>query len=175
MQMTQMSVQDAIQNWPKDHQDKANQLIDKYGQPQEITDNHLTWWGNAPWKRTTIYKQSIQHDFPMPHKDYLKQTIDYKVPPEKACEIEKFDGSVLIDRTGGELHARCDTEAANFASINLVDKIVTSGLSVQEAKQHKGQAMMQAMQGQMTPLTQGFQFDVPKGGTADPDTGMGGM
>lgn len=169
MQATQMSVQDAISDWPKDHQERAQQLIDKYGQPQEATGSHLTWFGNTPWKRTTLYMTEHQHDFPKPHKDYLKQTIDYRVPPEKACDIAEFDGSVIIDRTAGELSARCDLEGANLLAINLTDQIVTGKTDVAQARKTYGENISKMMQGEMTPLMQSFQFSQPTGSTADRD------
>lgn len=176
MQMTQMSVQDATTDWPKDQQDRAQQLIDKYGQPQQVTTTHLTWFGNGPWKRTTLYKSSVQHDFPKPHKDFLKQAVDYKVPIERACELAEFDGSVMFDRTAGEIAARCDTEAANFLGINLADQIITGKIDVPEARRQYGEHMSKMMQGQMTPLLESFQFSLPRADTADPDrTTMGGM
>ncbi|MBE0475710.1 MAG: hypothetical protein IBX62_01215 [Coriobacteriia bacterium] len=169
MHVTQMSVHDATMDWPKDHQQRAQQLVDKYGQPQEVSTTHLTWFDNGPWKRTTLYRNEFQHDFPKPHKDYLKQAVDYKVPPEKACDITAFDGSVMFDRTAGELAARCDAEAANFLGINLADQLVTGKIDVAEARRQYGENISKMMQGQMTPLMEAFQFSLPQAGTGDPD------
>jgi hypothetical protein len=44
----------------------------------------------------------------LPHAD-----IDYPVPVDKADELTRYDGSCLVDRTAGEVAARCDSEAAN--------------------------------------------------------------
>ena len=30
------------------------------------------------------------------------------MPPEKVGELAKFDGSVIVERTAGEVSARCD-------------------------------------------------------------------
>lgn len=38
-------------------------------------------------------------------------------------ELVRFDGSVIIDRTAGEVAARCDMEAMNILTLNLVHDI----------------------------------------------------
>jgi hypothetical protein len=35
-----------------------------------------------------------------------------------------FDGSILVDRTRGEVAARCDSEAANVLGLNMVQELV---------------------------------------------------
>ena len=52
------------------------------------------------------------HHWPTPHTDFLTQYIDYRVPPQQAHLVAMFDGSILVDRTRGEVAARCDSEAA---------------------------------------------------------------
>ncbi|HSH38363.1 MAG TPA: hypothetical protein VK993_06230 [Chthoniobacterales bacterium] len=42
------------------------------------------------------------------------------MPPEKVSELAKFDGSVIVERTKGEVIARCDMESANFLAINMM-------------------------------------------------------
>jgi hypothetical protein len=45
-----------------------------------------------------------------------------------------FDGSVLVDRTKGEMSARCEGEAANFLALNLADEIVHGKKDVATAR-----------------------------------------
>ncbi len=60
------------------------------------------------------------HNFPSPHTDFLTQYIDYRVPVDMFAELGRYDGSCLVDRTTGEAAARCDSEAANFLTLNLM-------------------------------------------------------
>jgi hypothetical protein len=39
--------------------------------------------------------------------------IDYRVPPEHFSPLAAFDGSVIVERTAGEVSARCHDEQAN--------------------------------------------------------------
>ncbi|MEX2153654.1 MAG: hypothetical protein WD825_09970 [Gemmatimonadaceae bacterium] len=56
----------------------------------------------------------MPHSFPKPHTDLLEQFIDYRVPVDKYDELAAYDGSVIVERTKGEISARCDKEAMNF-------------------------------------------------------------
>ena len=52
---------------------------------------------------------------------------------EMSDAIGRYDGSCLVDRTAGGAAARCDSEAANMITLNLMHEIVTGKLGVDEA------------------------------------------
>ena len=147
----------------------AKAMIEKYGAPAEATPSLLIWYKNGPWKRTVVYKEEIDHDFPMPHKDVLEQVIDYEVPPDYFDDLAHYDGSVIVERTKGEISARCDKEGANFLALNLANDIVKGNKSVEEARQSYGEAMMQMMKGSPPESTQKLTFDVPQVNVGDSD------
>ncbi len=158
-----------IQDWPETATMAAKAMIEKYGAPAEATPSLLIWYDNGPWKRTVVYKEEIDHDFPMPHKDVLEQSIDYEVPPDYFDDLAHYDGSVIVERTKGEISARCDKEGANFLALNLANDIVKGNKSVEEARQSYGEAMMQMMQGSPPESTQKLTFDVPEANVGDSD------
>lgn len=153
------SAEQVIQSWKKTPKETAQKTIAKYGQPHEVTSERLVWHNNGPWKRTEIVNQEIDHDFPMPHKDCMKQTIALQVAPEKLADLAQFDGSVIVDRTSGEFSARCDKEPANFLALNLAKDIVDGKQSVQEARDSYAKTVMAFMQGRKPAYTQGLQFE----------------
>jgi hypothetical protein len=157
-----------IQGWPDTSQKAANAMIEKYGQPDEATPTMLVWENNGPWLRTIVYKQEIDHDFPMPHKDVLEQFIPYGVDPEMFDELAEYDGSLIVERTKGEMSARCDKEAANFLAINLANDILQGNKSVEEAWQAYADAIKALMAGNPPENTQGFTFEVPRDYAGDP-------
>ena len=105
----------------------------RYGEPQEVTGRAVTWYDNGPWKRTVLYKDGDTHRFPLPHQDVLWQTINYKVPLNKVAPLLSYDGSLLIDRTRGELTVHCDSEEANTLIFNIANDIVTGENTVEQA------------------------------------------
>lgn len=145
-------------------------MISKYGQPNGSTPDMLVWNNNGPWKRTIVNKDTVQHNFPTPHPDLPEQFIDYKVPTDKYSDLAAYDGSVIVERTKGEMSARCDKEGANFLAINLANDVATGAKTIEQARAYYTQAMKTFKSaGQMDPYMQGFKFTVPTSGTKDPD------
>lgn len=144
---TKQSVMSIIGKWEKTSRFAALQTIQKYGPPAEATPTRLVWFDNGPWKRTVITNEPTNHDFPMPHQDVMEQTISYKVPPDKFDELAAYDGSVYVDRTRGELSARCDLEAANFIALNLAHDVVTGKRSVEDARKEYADLVVAKMTG----------------------------
>lgn len=161
-----------IADWPEAPKQGARQMIQQYGPPNEATPTKLFWYRNGPWKRTMVTRDVAIHNFPAPHSDYLTQYIDYKVPTDLFDDVGVFDGSCLVDRTSGEVAARCDTEAANFLTLNLMHEIVTGKRGVEDARQFYAEALAAYAMGRSSSYAEGFLFAVPHGGTADPDRSM---
>lgn len=164
--------------WMDEPKKAADFMIDKYGAPDELTDHRMIWRNNGPWKMSILTNEEIPHNFPMPHHDMLLQVIDYKVPVNMFDEVAEYDGSVVVDRTKGELGARCDKEAANFLAVNLANDVATGAKSPEAARQFYAETISAMMAGNMTSqqrdYTSKFVFSVPRSNTADPDRRHGG-
>jgi hypothetical protein len=165
-----MSAEATIASWPDMPKQAAMKLIAKYGQPDGVTPDQLVWRGKGAWKETTLYREEIPHQFPMPHTDFLEQSIDYRVPTDKFDELAQYDGSVIVERTKGTLAARCDKEELNMLALNLAHDIITGQRSVEDARAFYAKTAMAFKNGEKPPYTQKLQFTVASGGRAgDPD------
>ena len=162
-------VDQIVSAWPDVPREVAQTVMEAYGPPQEATPSRLIWFDNAPWKRTILYRDVVQHDFPIPHPDLLEQFIDYQAPLEMYDELAVYDGSVIVERTKGEISARCDKEEMNFLAINLANDVAIGERTPDEARQFYAETAMAFMEGTSDPYVEGFVFEVPEGGTADPD------
>jgi len=167
--VSQQMVDEIVNAWPDVPKEVANTVMQKYGPPQEATPSRLIWFGNGPWKHTILFRDIVMHDFPMPHPDLLEQAIDYQVPPDKFDSLAAYDGSVIVERTKGEISARCDKEEMNFLAINLANDIVTDQRDIEDARETYARIAMAFKNGQSDPYVEGFVFDVPTGDTTDPD------
>ena len=127
--------------WPQAAQELAARLTAKYGPPQESTPRLLIWYGNGPWKRTVLHKEGARHNFPRPHQDILEQTVNYRVPPDKVGDLVAYDGSIVVDRTRGEITVHCDSEQANTLTLNLADDIVKGERTVDQALGYHAQVI----------------------------------
>ncbi len=162
-------VDEILASWPDVSSKVAQTVMEMYGPPHEATASRMTWFNNGPWKRTELSRDPVPHDFPVPHPDLLEQVIDYQVPPDMFDELAQYDGSVIVERTKGEMSARCDAEPANFLALNLANDIVTGQRSVEEARQFYGETMKAFKEeGQSDPYLEGFVFELPEGNTNDP-------
>jgi hypothetical protein len=157
-----------IQGWPDESREAAQLVIDQYGKPDEITESQLTWHNRGPWKRIVATKAFYNHNFPAPHIDAVESFIDYQVPVEKFSPLAEFDGSVVVERTAGEVSARCHDEQANFLALNLMHDIVTGAKSVHEARNYYAKEFVDFRRKKPTPYMEGLRFK-PSGGAADPD------
>jgi hypothetical protein len=162
------SLDELLQSWPEMPRMAAREMIAKYGPPAEMTASRLIWGATGPWKGTVLYRDEVEHRFPKPHTDFLEQFVDYHVPPDKFDDLAAYDGSVIVERTKGEISARCDKEGLNFLALNLADQIATGKIGVEEARKTYGENAMKFLMGEVTPLTAGLQF-MPMGGTSDSD------
>jgi hypothetical protein len=163
-----------VADWPDAPRKIAHQMLEQYGPPNEGTPTKLFWYRNGPWKRTELTSDVVVHDFPSPHSDFLTMYIDYRVPVEMFSVIGQYDGSCLVDRTAGEAAARCDSEAANILTLNLMHDIVTGAKSVEEARHVYAENMVGYTLGRSAPYAERLQFEVPQGGTEDTDEAVAG-
>ena len=94
--------------------------------------------------------------------------IDYRVPSDKVTEIASFDGSVIVERTAGEVSARCHDEQANFLALNLMHDIVVGAKTARQARDYYAKEFADYRRKQPTPYMEGLRFK-PAADTADPD------
>jgi hypothetical protein len=154
--------------WPDESREAAQLVLDKYGEPSEATPSQLVWYEAGPWKRIVATKVFYDHDFPAPHIDCVESFIDYQVPVEMFSPLAEFDGSVIVERTAGEVSARCHDEEANNLALNLMHDIVTGEKNAFEARDYYAKEFLDYRRQKPTPYVDGLRFD-PGRGTEDRD------
>jgi hypothetical protein len=168
--MAQLTGSQVVKSWPEESREAAQLVLKQYGEPDEITDSQLLWHKRGKWKRIVASKAFFKHDFPAPHTDSIECVIDYRVPAEKFTPLAQFDGSVIVERTAGEVSARCHDEQANFLALNLMHDMVTGTKSVQEARDYYAKEFADYRRKKPTPYMEDLRFAPGTGSTADPDT-----
>ena len=159
-----------LKDWPVERQVLAAHLVTRYWEPQEVTPRSVSWFDNGPWKRTILYKDGDLHRFPLPHRDVLWQTINYKVPVNKVVALMTYDGSILVDRTRGEVTVHCDSEEDNTLILNIANDIVTGEDTVEQAMAFHAQVVegMRIHEPVEYPLKLRFKTAKTNAATADP-------
>lgn len=156
-----------MKDWPEESKEAAGWVLQKYGDPDEATDSLLIWHHPGSWKRMLAYRDFKLHNFPAPHIDAVESVLEYRVPPEKVSELTEFDGSVVFERTLGEISARCHDEEANSLAINLAHDIIMGTKTVQEAREYYAHEFLAWREKEPTPYMNGLQFTPTADG--DPD------
>jgi hypothetical protein len=165
---TQRPAAEVIAGWPDQSKEAAQLVVDAYGEPQEATDERLVWHRVGSWKRVVATRTFYRHDFPAPHIDSVESSIDYHVPPGKTPALTMFDGSVVVERTAGEVSARCHDEEANRLALNLVHDIVNGVKTAEQAREYYAKEFLDHRRGRPTPYMD--ELRVPtQNETADPD------
>lgn len=159
----------AIGSWPEESREAAKLVIDAHGEPDEATDGRLVWHRRGPWKRIVATRTFYPHEFPAPHTDSVESVIDYVVPPEKVTPLAEFDGSVIVERTAGEVSARCHDEQANLLALNLMHDIVSDRKSVQEAREYYAKEFADFRRKEPTPYMEKLHFTPAGEDAGDPD------
>jgi hypothetical protein len=112
-------------------------------------------------------KAFFPHSFPAPHIDAVESVIDYRVRPESFTVLAQFDGSVIAERTAGEVSARCHDEEANNLELNLMHDIVTGEKDVAGAREYYAKEFLDYRRKQPTPYMEKLGF-TPAEGSGDP-------
>lgn len=161
--------QEATRDWPDASISAMHEMVAKYGPPDEVTPSHLVWKERGPWKKSVLTKEPVHHEWPSPHEDVLEQIVDYRVPPDKADDLALFDGSVMFERTKGEMSARCGGEAANFLALNLAKEIIDGTRSVGDARRVYEDEMAAFKNGDKSRAYLSNLMFIPMKSSADPD------
>jgi hypothetical protein len=161
---------DVMDGWPNESREAAQLVMKKYGDPDEASASALIWNSPGPWKRIVAYRDFDSHNFPAPHNDSVEGFLQHAVETEKVSAITEFDGSVVVNRTRGELSARCHDEEANFLALNLAHDIVMGEKTVQEARDYYAHEFLAYRKKDPTPYMEGLRFQPNGGRDADERT-----
>jgi len=131
---TRVDVDGHIAKWPVSSQKAAQEMLDKYGLPQGITNEMLVWNKTGLFKKTIVYKEDTINLFPERHSDVLEQVVDFAVPKDKVLHLWEFDGSISIDKVKGELIARNQSEEMNVLALNLAVEIIAGKFTPEQAR-----------------------------------------
>lgn len=163
------SAAEIIQDWPEESREAAQLVVDAYGEPHEATDSFLIWYRVGSWKRIVASREFYEHRFPAPHTDSVESVIEYRVPVQKFTALAAFDGSVIAERTAGEVSARCHDEEANRLALNLMHDIVTGAKSVDAARVYYAKEFLDYRRHKPTPYMEKLHFQPDDRTAADPD------
>lgn len=143
-------------------------MISKYGEPQETTSDSLIWRNIAPFKRLIVHKEVYSARFPLLHQNAIEHVVDYKAPMSRIDDVWRYNGSIVLNRTMGEMSSFADNEAMNILALNLAHKVLSGAMSADAARITFGKETIKFFNGEKTAdtsvLSFGGQFQTPDQG-----------
>lgn len=158
-----------VSAWPERPRLAVKEMSVKYGAPLETSSEAMIWHNAGPYKRIMVTKKEIPHDFPLPHMDFLEHTVSYNVPTDKVDDLVAFDASMTINKTAGEMSARCDLEGHNVLTLNLARDIINGSKSVQQARTAFAENVKADFGGKHPAYVEKLQFTPPTENVMFPD------
>jgi hypothetical protein len=156
--------------WPESSIIAAREMVEKYGDPQETTSNSLIWRNIAPFKEIIVHKEVYSHRFPLLHQNSLEHVVDYKAPTDKIDDVWRYNGSIVLNQTKGQMSSYAESEAMNVLALNLANQVMTGKMSSDAARVTFGKETMNHLNGKKTAYTQvlgfGTQFNTPDEGVS---------
>lgn len=166
--VTHEGVTSMIESWPEISKSAVNATNAKYGLPSIVSDEMIVWNNTAPFKRTIVYRDGAPHLFPIHHTDVIEQVVDYRIPIDTIGKLSLFDGSMVVDRTRGELSYTSEKEEMNILAFNLADKIIKGEIGIEGARREYVRDAEAFASGTSSSLISQFNIS-PQDNTADPD------
>lgn len=153
--------------WPESSVTAAKEMVQKYGDPTETTSESLIWRNFAPFKEIIVHKAVYSHRFPLLHQNALEHVVDYKAPIGKIDDVWRYNGSIVLNRTKGEMSSFAENEAMNILGLNLAHNVLSGRMGADAARITFGKETLNFLNGNKTAYTQVLNFGTQYE-TADP-------
>lgn len=144
--------------WPDSSVTAAKEMVVRYGEPTEVTRDALIWKNLPVFKRIIVHREVYSNRFPLLHQTPLEHVVNYDAKENRVEEVWKYDGSVVFDRTRGEVTVSGENESMNILSLNLAHSIMQGKMSPSQARIENGKETMNFLNGNRTAMTQALQF-----------------
>ncbi|MFI5350028.1 MAG: hypothetical protein ACHQ2Z_10825 [Elusimicrobiota bacterium] len=152
--------QTTIEGWPERSRALTYALVEEYGLPGRLNEFAVVWYGNGPWRRTVVHRDSWSPVLGIRDHDNLEQTIVYRVPPKKLRSLKKFGKRLEFDAAAGELSVRSSSEGLNYMALNLANDIINETRTVGDARDFYRKTEELSKTGKSSPYLEGIMFEV---------------
>ena len=82
-----------------------------------------------------VKDESIPHDTPKPHHDFVYSTMTIDIPENLMEAVAKASESIIVDQLKNEVTARCGDIIANAITLGFVQKLVAGEIRPEVAEE----------------------------------------
>lgn len=137
--------------WPAGPRAALEVMMGRYGPPNAVGRDSVTWYERGPWKRI-----SIRGDQPF---NFIEHTVGYHVPAGAMTALEKFDHGLRFNRVDEEMTAASNSEALNMLALNLANEIALAQRVPDEASDFYVRTGRLAASGKSSPYLDRLMFE----------------
>jgi len=138
----------SLEEWEhKDAKAYVKELIEKYGEPDVTSDSMILWEDGriSDFDKVYVRDESIEHDFPKPHRDFVYSTMTINIPEDLMEAVAKASESIIVDQLKNEVTARCGNIIANAITLGFVQKLVDGKIDPENAKEEYKKYILEGM------------------------------
>lgn len=147
-------VNQAISDWPTFSRVTAELAVSRYGLPEIVTPEALTWNAAGPWMKTVIYRTGRQHAYPQKHEDIIRQSMVFEVSAAKAAALAKMDMGLSVEGNPTVISVLSDSEESNMLAMNLAHEVVGGQRTPADARAFFRKTIELSAQGKNSPYTE---------------------
>ncbi len=124
-----MDAETLLDAWPEETRHLARELLDTHGEPDEVTATRFIWYNRDPWLELTVYREFIEHSFPIAHLDAVEGTLYFNASAKAREAVSQFNGNISFNATRHTMSLLCKNEPtilllANYAYF-ICKKVIT--------------------------------------------------
>jgi hypothetical protein len=147
-----------IGEWSEECRAAARLMMEKYGIPDDVRYERLTWNDKGPWRRIVVQNVRPFYTLDGP-TSAIEQTIRLQLTPDQAVGVAAAFGDLLrYDPAKRELSALSDREELNYLSLNLAHDIIAGDLRPEQAHDTFEQIVSLEQAGKSSPYEEGLRF-----------------
>ena len=112
-------------------------LVSEFGEPISVANKPYgiaIWKNKGPFDVILLMDESIQHNHPEPHCDFLYAIVTVHIPNELVCFVLELSETLTYDKLKNQLTTRCNSMKANVITLYLALKIITDSTNFQYYK-----------------------------------------
>lgn len=147
-----------LESWPENVCRAAEEMILRYGTPDEASQYRLAWHKRSPWVEIQLFPSGVFHEFPFHHEDILQHSVSAGISPDALRAVALYNPSVFFEMNRGVLSVRCCSEEANILSLNLACAVATNIVPPNRARNIHASAMSAFSKGLFPGLMKSFDY-----------------
>jgi len=143
-----------IIGWPEVPRLAADEMLQRYGVPDEIAGNRLQWNGRGDWLYTTVYRDE---DLAR-RSGVVEQAVRYRVPVGNWQDLSALAIGVSYDSVQAALVASSESEEANTLALNVAVDVIKGRRGVDEARKFYRRTLDLSLSGKSSRYTRRLLF-----------------